>query len=65
MLKWLSRVLKFMNNLMLIIFDVLFILLYVSVHRLSVIVQKRVANAAHPLLQIEGGIVEESSAISF
>jgi hypothetical protein len=38
-----------MNNLM-IIYDVSFILLYVSVHRLSVIVQKRTANATHPLL---------------
>ena len=37
-----------MNNLILIIPDVLFILLYVSVHRLSAIVQKRVESCFQP-----------------
>ena len=52
-----------MNNLMFIISDVLFILLYVSVHRLSVIVQKRTANAAHPLLQSECGICKRIPSV--
>ena len=45
-----------MNNLMFIISDVFFILLYVYVRRLSAIVQKRAVNADHPILQSEGDL---------